>query len=253
MLGIVGRGLTVSQGEQKTQVSGMDLQSIRVDMISPDPEQPRRTFDNAKLDELAGSLREHGLLQPIRVRPDPAVFGRFVIVAGERRWRAAQRVPMAEIAAVVVAQRSRDNRTKVEQVIENLQREDVNAVEEGTSYRVLLESLGCSQAELARRLSKSTAHVSKMLAVAELDEETKRKIVTGELTYGDALRERDRQAAAAEGKTSTSSPRIRRRSSVPRGTIPTPFGTVKLKRGKTLAELVEYLRTMVNQEKRDAA
>jgi hypothetical protein len=96
-----------------------------------------------------------------------------------------------------------------------------------------------------------------MLAVTELDEETRAKIVSGEIAYGDALRERDRLAAAAaaavEGKTSSSSPRPRRRPAVPRGTIPTPFGTVKLKRGKTLAELVEYLRTMVDQERRDAA
>jgi ParB family transcriptional regulator, chromosome partitioning protein len=239
----------------ETTVSSMDLRSIRVDMIDPDPGQPRKTFDEAKLDELAGSLREHGLLQPIRVRPNAAAPGRFFLVAGERRWRAAQRVPMVEIDAVIVPQRTGDDRTKIEQVIENLQREEMNAVEEGDSYRVLLDSLGCSQADLARRLSKSTAHVSRMLAVTELDDETRRKIVSGEIAYGDALRERDRLAAAAtaaaEGKTM--SPRPRRRAAVPRGTIPTPFGTVKLKRGKTLGELVEYLRTLVDQEKRDAA
>jgi len=238
-------------------VAGMDLRSIRVDMISPDEGQPRRTFDETKLEELAGSLREHGLLQPIRVRPDATRPGRFVIVAGERRWRAAQRAGMVEIAAVVVAQRQRDDKVVIEQIIENLQREDVNAVEEGQSYRALIAALGCSQADLARRLSKSTSHVSRLLAVAELDDSTKAKIVSGELNYLDALRERDRlaaaAAAAAEGKTSSAPARSRRRAAVPRGTIPTPFGTVKLKRGKTLAELVEYLRTMVDQDKRDAA
>lgn len=237
-------------------VSSMDLRSIPVGMIDPDPGQPRKTFDDAKLDELAGSLREHGLLQPIRVRPNADAPGRYFLVAGERRWRAAQRVPMAEIDAIVVAQRTGDDRTKIEQVIENLQREDMTAIEEGESYRVLLDSFGCSQAELARRLSKSTSHVSRMLAVAELDEETRRKIVAGDLNYLDALRERDRlaeAAAAAEGKPASSSRRPRRRPAVPRGTIPTPFGTVKLKRGKTLAELVEYLRTMVDQQRRDAA
>lgn len=231
-------------------ISAMDLRSIRIDAIEPDPNQPRKTFDESKIDELAGSLRDHGLLQPIRVRPDAARPGRFFLIAGERRWRAAQRVPMLEIDAVVVAQRAGDDRTKIEQVIENLQREDINAVEEGTSYRTLLDSLGCSQAELARRLSKSTSHVSRMLAVAELDEETRRKIVAGKLNYLDALRERDRLAAAAETPTTV---RRRRAPTGRRGEIATPFGIVKLKRGKTLAELVEHLRGMVDQERRDAA
>jgi len=252
LLSLAGRGSSAMQPiRPSAAMSSMDLRSIPVDKIDPDPEQPRKTFDEAKLDELAGSLREHGLLQPIRVRPNPAAVGRFFLVAGERRWRAAQRVPMVEIDAIVLAQRTGEDRTKIEQVIENLQREDVNAIEEGESYRVLMRSLGCSQAELARRLSKSTSHVSRMLAVADLDEETRRKIVAGELNYLDALRERDRLAAAAKGKPA--SPRPRRRPAVPRGTIPTPFGTVKLKRGKTLAELVEYLRTLVDQDKRDAA
>jgi ParB/RepB/Spo0J family partition protein len=233
-------------------VVGMDLRSILVDLISPDPDQPRKTFDEQKLDELAGSLREHGLLQPIRVRVDVLRPGRFLIVAGERRWRAAQRAGMLKIAAIVVEHRERDGRVVIEQAIENLQREDMTAVEEGQSYRTLLDALGCSQAELARRMSKSTSHISRMLAVVELDDATKTKIVSGELNYLDALRDRDRVAAAA-AKTSSSSPRPRRRPSVPRGTIPTPFGTVKLKRGKKLDELVEYLRTLVDQERRDAA
>jgi ParB/RepB/Spo0J family partition protein len=250
VVGVAPRNTPTDTGS----IAGMDLRSILVDMISPDPDQPRKTFDEEKLEELAGSLREHGLLQPIRVRPDMLRPGRYVIVAGERRWRAAHRAGMLKIAAIVVEQRERDTKVVIEQAIENLQREDMTAVEEGQSYRTLLDALGCSQAELARRMSKSTSHVSRMLAVADLDDETKSKIVSGELNYLDALRERDRLAAAeAAAKTSSSAPRPRRRPSVPRGTIPTPFGSVKLKRGKTLAELVEYLRILVDQEKRDAA
>lgn len=247
LVGIGGRG--TSSGDSAARPP-MDVRAILVDSIDPDPEQPRKTFDEVKLDELAASIRESGLLQPIRVRPDVARPGRYFIVAGERRWRAAKRVPMLSIAAIVTDQRHRDERTRVEQVVENLQREEPNAVEAGESYRTLLEIFRCSQSDLARRLGVSTSHVSRMLAVAELDEETRRRIVTGELNYMDALRERDRRAAAADPK---SAPRSRRRPAVPRGTIPTPFGVVKLKRGKTLAELVGYLQSVVDQEKRDAA
>jgi ParB family transcriptional regulator, chromosome partitioning protein len=234
------------------QRSRLDVRSIRLDHITPDPEQPRQTFDEAKLDELAASIRADGLLQPIRVREDIRDRSRFIIIAGERRWRAAHRVPLVEIDAIVTDQRMDMERTRVEQAVENLQREDMNAVEEGVCYRSLLDAWQVSQAELARRLSKSAAHVSKMLAVFELDEETRQKIVAGEVSYGDALALRD-QAAAAAG-TSTARPTVRRRQrTLPRGTIPTPFGTVKLKRGAKLEELVGYLRTLVDQDKRDAA
>lgn len=228
----------------------IDVRTVRVDMVDPDPEQPRRTFDDEKLAELGDSLRRDGLLYPIRVRTEFTRPGRFVIVDGERRWRASKMAGLETIAVIVSTERSADQKTKVEQVVANLHREDVNAVEEGDSYRVLLDAWGCSQAELARRLSKSNAHVSKMLSVAELDEETRTKIVRGEITYADALRERDRRAAAAQ-KTA---PQPRRRNQAgKRGEVVTPFGTVKLKRGKTLAELVEHLRGMLDQERRDAA
>lgn len=246
LLGLSTRGLP---GALPSTRPAMDVRSIRIDAIDPDPEQPRKVFREESIDELAGSIRESGLLQPIRVRPDASRPGRYVLIAGERRLRAAHRVPLVEIAAIVVEQRQGDERTRVEQAIENLQREDLSAVEEGQNFRNLLKAWGCSQAELARKLSKSAAHISKMLAVADLDEETKAAIVSGKITYGDALRERDRRLAAAEAKPV---PRARRRAT-PRGTVSTPFGSVKIKRGKTLAELVEYLRGLVDQEKRDAA
>jgi ParB family chromosome partitioning protein len=228
----------------------MDVRSIRVDTIEPDPEQPRKTFDDAKIEELAASLREHGLLQPIRIRQDPMRAGRYFIIAGERRWRAAKKVPLVEIDAVVVQQRQRDDRTRVEQVVENLQREEVNAVEEGQCYRTLLEVWGCSQAELARKVAKSPAHISRMIAVLDLSEETRSRIVAGELNYADALRQREREKIAAAGVKPT---RTRRPPEVPRGTMLTPFGTVKLKRGAKLEDLVAHLTNEINKRRKEAA
>jgi ParB family chromosome partitioning protein len=248
ILGLGSRGLSPVE---QTSRSRMDVRSIRVDMIQPDPDQPRKTFDDSKIDELAASIRQDGLLQPIRVRPDATAPGRFFLIAGERRWRAAQRVPLVEIDAVVVSQRQADDRTRVEQAVENLQREEMNAVEEGACYRAFLDAWGCSQAELSRRLAKSPTRISRMLSVLELDDETKRKIVAGEINYMDALALRDKQAAAAEAKPKPSKPG-RKPAAVPRGTIPTPFGTVKLKRGAKLEELVAALVDMV-EKRRGAA
>jgi ParB/RepB/Spo0J family partition protein len=222
----------------------MDFRSLRVDAIYPDPDQPRRTFDESKIDELAASIRMDGLLQPIRVRPHPNRQDAFLIIAGERRWRAAQRVPLTEMTAIVVQQRHSEERVRAEQAVENLQREDMNAVEEAVCYRALMTAWNVSQAELARRLSKSTAHVSRVLAVLELDESTRQRIVRGEVSYVDALQERaqNQQAAERRGRATTS-----RRRSLPRGTVSTPFGTVKLKRGARLEQLVAHLRSMVEQ------
>lgn len=248
LLGLGSRGLSAVE---QTSRSKMDVRSIRLDMIEPDPAQPRKTFDEAKLDELAASIRVDGLLQPIRVRPDASRPGRFILIAGERRWRASQRAGKIEIDAVVVAQRHDDKQTRAEQAVENLQREEMNAVEEGACYRALMDAWGCSQAELARRLSKSPAHISKMLSVLDLDEETRQKIVSGEIPYGQALAAREAQQAAA-AKSSTSPTTKRKPPAVPRGTLSTPFGTVKLKRGAKLEDLAGYLVDMV-EKRRGAA
>jgi ParB family chromosome partitioning protein len=252
---ILGLGTRGSIGAGAKSSLPMDLRSIRVDAIEPDPEQPRRTFDDDALDELADSIRRSGLLQPIRVRQDLTRPGRYVIIAGERRWRASQRVPLTEIPAIVVAQRGRDDLVRVEQVSENLHRQDVNAVEEGQCYRTLLEVWGCSQAELARRLSKSPAHISRVLAVLELDEETQLQIMRGDLAYADALAARERERARE-----TAGPRARRRRATPadkrRGvTVETKAaGTLRVKRGYTLEQLVDELRQVLEHERRaDAA
>jgi ParB family chromosome partitioning protein len=224
-----------------------DLRSIPLEQISPNAHNPRRAMDDERIDELAASIRDRGLLQPIRVRRDAAT-GRFVIVAGHRRYEAHKRNGAKEILAIVADDRYRESDADVDAVIENLQREDVSAVDAGLSYRRLLDLWQCSQAELARRLSVSTSHVSRTLAVLDLPEDVQGKIVSGEINYQDALKAREREAAAAAKPA-----RSRRSPRVPRGTISTPFGTVKLKRGAKLDDLVRFLAGMVDQDKRDAA
>jgi ParB family chromosome partitioning protein len=257
ILGLGNRGAVGVGGAGGSKPpAAMDLRSIRVDAIEPDPEQPRRTIDERTIDELAESIRRDGLLQPIRVRQDLTRPGRYVVIAGERRWRATQRAGLAEIPAIVVSQRGRDDRVRVEQVVENLHREEINAVEEGQCYRTLLDVWGCSQAELARRLSKSAAHVCRVLAVLELDDETKLRIVRGEVSYADAIAA---HAKRQEQEANAGRSRTRRRRAAPtdkrRGvTVETrAAGVVRVKRGYTLEQLVEELRGMIDQERGTAA
>jgi ParB family chromosome partitioning protein len=252
ILGLGSRG-SIGAGNAPA-TTGMDLRSIRVDAISPDPDQPRRTIDDASIDELADSIRRSGLLQPIRVRQDLTRPGRYMIIAGERRWRACERAGMVEMPAIVVAQRGRDDRVRIEQVVENLHREGVNAVEEANCYRTLLEVWACSQAELARRLSKSAAHVCRLLAVLQLDEEEQARIVRGELGYMDALKARERQqsrdgATPRTGRRRRAAPTDKRRSV----NVEVRAGSVRVKRGYTLEQLVEELRAMLDQERAAAA
>jgi ParB family chromosome partitioning protein len=227
-----------------------DVRRLPLWSVSPSPNNPRSSIDEVKLEELATSIRERGLQVPIRVRRDAQAEGTYIIVGGHRRFAAHQRIGATEILAIVCDERYSEADAEIDAVVDNLFREDMTAVDYGDTYRRLLELWKISQAELARRLSVSTTYVSRMIAVSELPEDLKRKVSAGELNYMDALRDRDRRTAA---EAATVARRPRRRPAVARGTIPTPFGTVKLKRGKTLAELVEYLRTVVDQEKRDAA
>lgn len=228
----------------------VDLRTIPLGLVSPSPNNPRRSMDDTKIDELAASIRERGLQQPIRVRKDPSDSTRFVIVSGHRRYAAHQRNQAADILAIVCPDRYQEDDAALDAIVENLQREDVSAVDHGLAYRTLLDLWKCSQAELGRRLGVSAAHVSRMLAVLDLPESVKADIAAGRVNYLEALTRREKAEAK---KSATPTPKKKRTSSVPRGTIPTPFGTVKLKRGAKLEELLTYLWTVVDQQKRDAA
>ena len=231
----------------------VDLRSIPLELISPSPNNPRRSMDDAKTDELAASIRDRGLQQPIRVRKDPADSSRFLIVSGHRRFAAHQRNEAADILAIVVPDRYEEADADIDSIVENLQREDVSAIDHGFAFSRLLDLWNCSQAELGRRLAVSSTYVSRMLAVLNLPESVKDDIVAGRVNYLEALKKRDAADAKATSAKPKPSPRKRKSAPLPRGTTETPFGTVKLKRGAKLEELVGYLRTLVEQDKRDAA
>lgn len=158
------------------------LASLAVAMIEPLPGQPRRHFDEAALDELAASISARGVIQPVIVRPLGA--GRFQLVAGERRWRAAQRARLHEIPALV---RDLDDRDAMAlALIENIQREDLNPVEEARAYHRLSQDESLTQAEIARLVDKSRSHVANLQRLLALPEEVLDLVEQGALSMGHA-------------------------------------------------------------------
>ena len=174
-----------------------DERSVPIGAVRRNPANPRRSFDPAELDELASSLSEHGFLSPIVVRPVHGEEGQFEIVAGERRWRAAQR---AEIRDVPVIVRDVDDRLALElAIVENVQRADLNAIEEARGYAELVER-GYTQDELARIIGKSRPHVTNTLRLMRLPEPVRRMVSEGTLSPGHAralLMSPDPEALAA--------------------------------------------------------
>ncbi|MCR9068026.1 MAG: ParB/RepB/Spo0J family partition protein [Rhodobacteraceae bacterium] len=155
-----------------------------IDQVVANPDQPRRQFAEEALDELAASIREKGIIQPLIVRPDPSVAGRFQIVAGERRWRAAQRANLHEVPAII-----RDfNDTEVLEVaiIENIQRADLNPLEEAQGYRQLMDRFGHTQDQLAQAMGKSRSHIANLMRLMSLPDAVQEMLRKGELTAGHA-------------------------------------------------------------------
>jgi ParB family chromosome partitioning protein len=152
--------------------------------VRANPGQPRRHFDDAQLQELADSIRAHGVLQPILVRPVAGHAERFEIVAGERRWRAAQMAGLQNIPAQV---RSFEDRDTLEvAIIENVQRSDLNPIEEALGYQALMERFGRTQADVAERVGKSRPHIANMLRLLHLPEEIQVMVREGKLSAGHA-------------------------------------------------------------------
>jgi ParB family chromosome partitioning protein len=160
---------------------GTGVREVEVARIKPNPDQPRVHFDAASLDELAQSIGERGVLQPILLRPDG---DDFQIIAGERRWRAAQRARLHTIPAIV---REIDASTTAElALIENVQREDLNAIEEADGYRQLMARHGHTQEALARIVHKSRSHVANLLRLADLPEPVRQALMRGDISMGHA-------------------------------------------------------------------
>jgi ParB family chromosome partitioning protein len=183
----LGRGLSSLLGEvaQETPVSGAgsrgDVRLIPIASIEPHPNQPRRIFKEDALAELAESIEARGVIQPIVVRPHGH---RFQIVAGERRWRAAQKARLHEVPAIV--RDFSEEETLEIALIENIQRQDLNAIEEAQGYKRLVKDYGHTQEELGRIVHKSRSHVANLLRLLDLPARVQAMIGSGELSMGHA-------------------------------------------------------------------
>jgi len=196
----LGRGLSALMGEvERISVGdpqGQNIRMLSIADIKPHPAQPRRHFDEAKLDELARSIAERGVLQPIVVRKQGTGYQ---IVAGERRWRASQRARLHEIPALV--RDFTDTETLEIAIIENIQRADLNAIEEAEAFQKLVAEFGHSQEELGKIVGKSRSHVANLLRLLDLPETIRNEVAEGNLTMGHAralITAPDPQALAAE-------------------------------------------------------
>jgi len=176
----LGRGLNALLGTP--DLEGEQLREIDIDRILPNSHQPRKTFEEESLNELADSIREHGLVQPIVVRPLEDGF--FQLIAGERRWRASQRAGLSRVPAVI---REAGEHAALElALIENLQREDLNPMEEAQAYERLIADFGMTQEEVARRVGKNRATISNMLRLLKLPPEVHQWLRENRLSTGHA-------------------------------------------------------------------
>ena len=184
----LGRGLSALIGESARSAQEQDIiplsgivREIDVGMIYPNPNQPRTRFDEASIDELADSIRERGVISPILVRQ---VDGGYQLIAGERRWRAAQKAQLHVIPALI---RPLDDASSAEvALIENIQREDLNTIEEAEGYRKLIDRHGHTQEQLGKLVSKSRSHVANLLRLLDLPPDVREMLVVGELSMGHA-------------------------------------------------------------------
>ncbi|MGD0530757.1 MAG: ParB/RepB/Spo0J family partition protein [Methyloceanibacter sp.] len=168
---------------------------VALDALKPGRFNPRRNFPEAQIEELAVSIRERGLVQPLVVRPVRGEQEAYEIVAGERRWRAAQRANLHEVPVVV---RALSDQEAIEiAIIENVQREDLNAVEEAEGYRLLMEGHGYTQEDLAKVIGKSRSHLANTLRLLKLPDSVQHLLRTGELSAGHARALIGRADAAA--------------------------------------------------------
>jgi ParB family transcriptional regulator, chromosome partitioning protein len=196
----LGRGLSALLGGAagEPQATPRPTRVLPIEQIVPGKFQPRRRFDDEPMQALAESVRENGVLQPILVRPRASTPITYEIVAGERRWRAAQQARLHEIPVIV---RELTDREALElALVENLQRQDLTPLEEAEGYRRLLEEFGNSQDELARRVGKSRSQIANMLRLLDLPEAVRKLVEDGALTAGHAralLTAADPQALAA--------------------------------------------------------
>jgi ParB family chromosome partitioning protein len=176
----MGRGLAAILPESAAEAAVSELRDVPIELIRPNPDQPRSRIDDDGIGDLAESVAVAGIVQPLIVRP--LSNGTYELIAGERRWRAAQQAGLAEVPALVRDQEDAE-RLQVA-LIENMAREDLNAVDEARACATLVEDLGVSKEELARRLGRSRAAVSNLIRLLDLPDEALELLRSGELTEG---------------------------------------------------------------------
>lgn len=191
----LGRGLSALLGDSGGEIgeaagagsrapAGRHTATAPIERLHSNPDQPRRDFPDVELNELAESIRQRGIIQPVVVRPDPARPGDYQIVAGERRWRAAQRARLHEIPIVI---RELDDRAVLElAIIENVQRSDLNPIEEASGYAQLVERFGYTQERMSEIVGKSRSHVTNTLRLLGLPDQVQQMLRGGKLSAGHA-------------------------------------------------------------------
>lgn len=182
----LGRGLAALLGESAAPLStaAPGVQQLPVDVLAPSPFQPRQDMDETALTELANSIAQRGILQPLLVRPTPGQPGQYQIIAGERRWRAAQRIALHDVPVLI--RPLSDSDAMAAGLVENLQREDLNAIEEAEGYKRLLEEFSLSQDRLGEAVGKSRAHIGNIIRLLKLPEPVRAMLRQGQLSAGHA-------------------------------------------------------------------
>ncbi|MDP2356529.1 MAG: ParB/RepB/Spo0J family partition protein [Beijerinckiaceae bacterium] len=185
----LGRGLAALLGDASVaspqpEAPSRGVRRVPIEYLRPNSRNPRRSFDDEQLDSLAASIREKGVIQPIIVRVVPNTTNSFEIVAGERRWRAAQRAGLYDVPIVVIE--ANDRETLEIAIIENVQRADLNPIDEALGYEQLLSHFQYTQADLARVIGKSRSHVTNTLRLLNLSESTRKLVMDGALSAGHA-------------------------------------------------------------------
>jgi ParB family transcriptional regulator, chromosome partitioning protein len=179
----LGRGLSALLSDSVSVVApGEELQEVDIDLIDPNPDQPRLRFNEDKLNELAQSIRANGLVQPLLLRR--SANGRYQIVAGERRWRAAQLAALPKVHAVV--RNIPDSKLLELALIENIQREELNPIEEASAYQRLIHNLGLTQDEVAQQVGKDRSSIANYLRLLKLPEDVQRMLEDELISMGHA-------------------------------------------------------------------
>ncbi len=180
----LGRGLSALMGDMDAVPTNKGVDVVDITELEPNPDQPRKTFDDEELNNLASSIREKGVLQPILVRVNPRETTRYEIIAGERRWRASQRAPIHQVPILV--QVMSDAEVLEVALVENVQRVDLNPMEEAESYARLMDAYGYTQEQLSKTVSKSRSHIANMVRLTKLPDRVAAHLREGNISAGHA-------------------------------------------------------------------